>query len=95
MKNSHLTLRIPAALARTLDRLARVRGVPKSQVVREAVADYLVPRGEGASPAVVTGAELAKRWPSIPRLDPAEADALASDIADARAAVPPLIGAWK
>ncbi|HYN80681.1 MAG TPA: ribbon-helix-helix protein, CopG family [Gemmatimonadaceae bacterium] len=94
MKNSHLTLRIPAALARTLDRLAHIRGVPKSQVVREAVASYLVPTGEGASPAVVTGAELAKRWASIPRLDPAEASELASDIADARAAVPPLVGAW-
>lgn len=95
MKNSHLTLRIPAALARLLDRLARTRGVPKSQVVREAVATYLAPTSEWASPPVVTCAELANRWASIPRLDQAEADELADDIADARAAVPPLVGAWK
>jgi hypothetical protein len=95
MKNTHLTLRIPAALGRMLDRLARTRGVPKSQVVREAVATYLVPTGEGASPPIITCAELANRWATIPRLDPAEADALADDIARGRAAVPPLVGAWK
>ena len=95
MKNSHLTLRIPAALARTLDRLARVRGVPKSQVVREAVTNYLVPSNEGSTAAVVTGAELARRWASIPRLDADEANALADDIANARNALPPVSPSWK
>jgi hypothetical protein len=36
-----LTLRLPRDLERTLARRARERGVPKSQVVREALQAYL------------------------------------------------------
>lgn len=43
MKRSHLTLRLSPDLARALDRWARAQGVPKSQLVREAVARYLAP----------------------------------------------------
>jgi hypothetical protein len=39
--DSQLTLRLPAALARALGRLARRRGVVRSQVVREALEAYL------------------------------------------------------
>jgi hypothetical protein len=39
--DSQLTLRLPAALARALGRLARQRGVVRSQVVREALEAYL------------------------------------------------------
>jgi hypothetical protein len=35
------TLRLPEDLARRLDKRARSLGVPKSQVVREALAQYL------------------------------------------------------
>lgn len=37
-----LTFRIPRELARALARRARERGVPKSQVVREALTQYVV-----------------------------------------------------
>lgn len=35
------TFRLPAPLAQALTRLARERGVPKSQLVREALEQYL------------------------------------------------------
>lgn len=42
MKEDQLTLRLPRDLARLLARRARERGLPKSQVVREAIRAYLV-----------------------------------------------------
>ena len=94
MKDSHLTLRLPATLARLLERLARTRGMPKSHLVREAVASYVgggdIDRGE----RTITARELAKRWRSIPRLTPQEADDLSTDIAEARAKLPKPISRW-
>jgi metal-responsive CopG/Arc/MetJ family transcriptional regulator len=43
---SQLTLRLPRDLARELARAAKARGLKKSQVVREAVAEYLARRQE-------------------------------------------------
>ncbi|MBI4543335.1 MAG: ribbon-helix-helix protein, CopG family [Gemmatimonadetes bacterium] len=48
--DDQLTLRIPRDLARALSRQARERAVPKSQVVREALAGYLG-LSEAAAPA--------------------------------------------
>jgi predicted transcriptional regulator len=45
---NQLTLRLPPALGRALARQARARGVPRSQLVREAVARYLA---TGTEPA--------------------------------------------
>ena len=89
MKDSHLTLRLPAELARALARWARARGVPKSQVAREAVARYLAPATplEERHPRL-TARELAARWSSFPHLTPEEAGDLAADISAAREAVP-------
>jgi len=42
MKDDQVTLRLPRELARSLARTARARGVPKSQLVREALQAYLV-----------------------------------------------------
>ena len=39
-----ITLRLPKALARSLAQRAKKRGVPKSQLVREAVSRYLSER---------------------------------------------------
>ncbi len=39
--DDQLTLRIPKELARALNRSARQRGLPKSQLVREALREYL------------------------------------------------------
>lgn len=96
MKDSHLTLRIPADLARLLARRARDHGLPKSQVAREAVVRYLA---GGSSPAEatprVTAQELAVRWARVPRLSPDEAKAMARDLAAARKALPAPRGAWE
>ena len=89
MKDSHLTLRLPAALARALARKARTAGVPKSQLVREAVARYLAPADAlGSSRPPVTARDLAARWPTLPRMAPEDVDDFAADIAAARAALP-------
>jgi hypothetical protein len=39
--NNQTTFRLPTALAAALARRARARGVPKSQLVREALEQYL------------------------------------------------------
>ena len=72
MKNAHLTLRLPEALARALARAARALGVPKSQVAREAVARYLVPTTPGEGERVVRARDLARRWGALPHLTDAE-----------------------
>jgi hypothetical protein len=96
MKDSHLTLRLPAGLARLLARWAAARGVPKSQVAREAVARYLSAPG-GASPATqsLTARDLARRWATLPRLHPEEAAGLAADIASGREVLPPVAPPWE
>ena len=96
MKDSHLTLRLPAELARALARLARARGLPKSQVAREAVASYLAPAAppEGPGPSRVTARQLAARWPGVPHLTPEEAGDLAADLTAARDGVPAPRTAW-
>ena len=95
MKDSHLTLRLPAALARLLSRAARARGIAKSQLVREAVGRYLAPVGdEPPGTAGVTATDLARRRRSWPRLLPAEAEGLGRDIEAARADLPPVPESW-
>jgi predicted transcriptional regulator len=96
MKNDHLTLRLPRELARALARWARERGVPKSQLAREAVARYLAP-ADGAPAAaarIVTAAELGARWALLPRLTPDEATDLATDVEAARRSLPDPPAPW-
>ena len=89
MKDSHLTLRLPAELARALARWARQRGIPKSQVAREAVARYLVPAASPGPPTPrLTARALSVRWPLLPRLEPKEAAALQADMLAGRKALP-------
>ena len=97
MKDDHLTLRLSRDLARALARWARERGVPKSQLAREAVVRYLSPAGpaaEAPSPPV-SAAELAARWTRLPRLTPQEAADLAADVAAARHALPAARPPWE
>jgi len=95
MKDSHLTLRLPADLARALARLARTRRLPKSQVVREAVVSYLAPSSAPAErPPRVTARTFGERWAALPRLTPEEVCDLEADIAAARAALPPVRAPW-
>ena len=48
------SFRLPTPLARALARVARARGVPKSQLVREALERYLAEEEPERSPAAVT-----------------------------------------
>ena len=96
MKDDHLTLRLPQALARALARWARERGVPKSQLVREAVGRYLSAPGASSDPPVrgVTAAELAERWALLPRLTPKEAGDLAADLKASSRSLPRVRPPW-
>ena len=97
MKGNHLTLRIPRELARALARWDRERGVPKSHLVREAVARYLTPTAPDAASRkiTVTAAELAVRWRLLPRLTPDEAKAFGGDIAAGQRELPEVRAAWE
>jgi Ribbon-helix-helix protein, copG family len=97
MKDDHLTLRLPRALARALARWARERGVPKSQLAREAVARYLSPVGASTDPPVrtVSAAQLAARWALLPRLTPEEASDFAADVQAASDSLPAVRAQWE
>jgi len=95
MKDDHLTLRLPADLARALARWARDHEIPKSQAVREAVARYLAPAPTADSTPRLTARALAVRWPSLPRLTPEEAADLETDIASGRDALPVVRPPWE
>ncbi len=79
----YLTLRLPTELARALTRWARTRHVPKSVIVREAVARYLAPPAPEGPTRRVTGRELADLLGSLPHLSQEEAEAFARDLANA------------
>ncbi len=51
MRDEQLTLRLPRDLLRDIDRRARALGVPKAQVVRDALAAYLAPPAEADADA--------------------------------------------
>lgn len=96
MKESHLTLRLPAELARALVRKARALGVPKSHMVREAVARYLEPPATSAREVRhLSARQLAARWREWPRLTPDEAQALAADVAASRKELRALANPWE
>jgi predicted DNA-binding protein len=61
------SFRLPTRLARALDRAARSRGVPKSQLVREALELYLAEDGLTRSTAAVK--ERSARYIGSVRLD--------------------------
>ncbi len=98
MKDEHLTLRLPRDLARALARWAREHSVPKSQVVREAVARYCLPPAPEPIPpdtTTVTAAAFAARWVTLPRLATDEATDFEADIDAARRALPDAPHAWE
>lgn len=84
-----------AELAKNLGRMARGRGVPKSQVVREAVARYLAPADAVAPAPRITASSLASRWKEVPRLTPDEASEFRKDVEAARSELPALRPEWK
>lgn len=50
---------------------------------------------ESTDQRIVTGADLAKSWATVPMLSPEEYDAFAKDIAISRSKLKPLESAWK
>lgn len=95
MKDAHLTLRLPDALARELERAADARGVPKSMVVREAVATYLVTPSARPLPRLLPSADFARLWQARPRLSPEDAAEFEKDIAAGRAEEIPPEDPWE
>ena len=95
MKAAALTLRLSVELARSLGRIARAQGIPKSQVVREAVARYLAPSGSEVHSPRLTASTLAVRWKEVPRLTPDEASDFHDDIEAARRELPLPASAWE
>lgn len=96
MKDSHLTLRLPANLGDALEARAIHDRTAKSQVVREAVIRYLA--GDGVvrpEPRQVTASELAARWPALPHLTPEDAASFADDIAVTGDALPIPESPWE
>ena len=78
--DDQVTFRISRELARALSRLARDRGVPKSQLVREALREYLGHRS--AAPDRATILKRLEAYRGIAALDHAaiEADPIARQI---------------
>lgn len=95
MKDEHLTLRLPRDLARALSRWAREHGMPKSQVVREAVTRYCLPGVPEMPASTVTAASFVARWAALPRLAPEEAIAFEADIDAARRELPGAPDTWE
>ena len=95
MKGAHLTLRLPEDLARTLELAADARGVAKSMVVREAVAEYLTGHGPRAVVPTARARDLANLWRAIPPLGSEQGNAFASDIDASRDALAPPHNPWE
>lgn len=93
MSGSHLTLRLPADLARSLESAAEDRGVAKSLLVREAVATYLG-RDPRSQREPMLARDLAAAWGTLPTLSEPEREDLATDIERARWTLPPLPDPW-
>ncbi len=95
MKDAHLTLRLPEVLARALARMARESRTPKSHVVREAVARYVIAGSPAAEARVVTAEDLANRWNNLPHLTVEEAGELEADLRRARKTAPLPAAPWE
>lgn len=98
MADVHLTLRLPARLARALTRWANTRDLSKSSVVREALTRYLDAPAEGdrgGGPAGLTARALAQRWAALPRLHPDEAANFAEDLSASAAGMSPPAPPWE
>lgn len=75
MVDDQLTFRIPRDLARALARRAKERGVPKSQLVREAIARYVA----GGAVAEPDAEELWRRVQPFVGSMPLDHDAIEAD----------------
>jgi len=95
MKNAHLTLRLPDDLAKELERIAEARSIPKSGLVREAVAQYLVAGQQRPEARPLLAGEFARIWEALPHLTIAEAENLDADVRRDRATLLPPDVPWE
>lgn len=94
MNRTHLTLRIPDDLATALERLTESRGVPKSGLVREAVAQYLVAGKTRLEVPPLRARDFMLMWDALPHLTVAEAAGLDADLTRARSDLLPPGDPW-
>ena len=87
MDDAHLSLRLSADLASSLDRIAESRGVGKSQLVREAVSQYLTGGAVRDDAPPLLAADFRKVWDALPHLSADEAIAFETEVQQARAAL--------
>ncbi len=94
MEDAHLTLRLSADVVQSLERLAESRGMPKSRLVREAVAQFL--NGDATRPEAppLSARDFKAVWESLPHLSVDEATRLDTDLQRARAALAPPDDPW-
>jgi len=99
MRDMHLTLRLSRDLARAVSRWAKAHGVAKSQVVRDAVANYVGATSAASAPlehdAGLTARDASHRWASLPHLSVEEAGGLAGGIAASRTSLPRVTPPWE
>lgn len=94
MKDAHITIRLPSALADQLSARAAELDLPRSRVVREAVVEYLAGTRSALSPNKLTATEFVEAWRRMPHLTRDEAEAFGSDIDAAVRELPPVESAW-
>ena len=94
MKNNPLTLRVADDLAQALERLADSRGIPKSRLVREAIAYYLGADTTRSDKSPLLARDLVPVWDTLPHLTIDEAARFDTDLRQARAALAPPDDPW-
>jgi predicted transcriptional regulator len=94
MRDTHLSVRISDELAASLERLAEARGTPRSGLVREAVAQYVVSGAPRADAPQLLARDFKRAWEALPHLAPEEAAALDTDIRQARSTLLPPDDPW-
>jgi hypothetical protein len=94
MEDAHLSLRLPDALADALDRAAAAKGLPKSKLVREAVAQYLTGGAPRPNRPPRSAREFLLIWDALPHLSVDEATRFDTDIQSARSSLAPPVDPW-
>jgi len=94
MTDTHLTLRITGDLAKALARMADARSIPKSRLVRDAIAHYLAAGTQRSGEPPLLAGDLMQLWDALPHLAIDEATQFDTDLRQARAALAPPDDAW-
>jgi predicted transcriptional regulator len=74
------SFRLPGEMLREIERVAKERGIPKSQLVREALERYLAKPAPGESPVLSVQDRTAPYIGSINLSGPGDAEAIADRV---------------